>query len=98
MKNRNPHLIPNFELRSVVLMSALVLGAGTPALAQSTAAPIAPGSQAKATANDLDAAFTKADTNKDGKLDKKEAQTMPAIADRFERVGHGVVVSKHTCQ
>jgi EF hand len=86
MKHRKSHFIPNFELRSVVLMSALVLGGVSAAQAQSTAPPMAAGPQANATAKELDAAFAKADTNKDGKLDKKEAQTMPSVADRFEQL------------
>ena len=86
MKTRKHHFIPNFELRSVVLLSALVLGGASIAHAQSTAAPMAAGPQANATAKEMDAAFAKADTNKDGKLDKKEAQMMPAVADRFEQL------------
>ncbi len=86
MKRSTKHFIPNFELRSVLLMSALVLGGATAALAQSTAAPMAASPQANATAKELDAAFAKADTNKDGKLDKKEAQMMPSVADRFEQL------------
>lgn len=90
MKNPRQHFIPNFELRSVMLLSALVFGTGSSAYAQSTAAPMAGsdrGSTAtSATARDLDAAFAKADTNKDGKLDKKEAQMMPALAERFEQL------------
>ena len=98
MKNRKKYSIPNFELSSVVLLSALVFGAGTSAQAQSTAAPMAADPQASTGANtglspgvgtgmrDLDAAFTKADTNQDGKLEKKEAAAMPAVADRFEQL------------
>ena len=98
MKHRKNHFIPNFELRSVVLLSALVLGAGTSAYAQSTAAPMAGSAQggaatsaasggtASASAKDLDAAFAKADANKDGKLDKTEAQMMPAVAERFDQL------------
>ena len=96
MKHRKHHFIPNFELRSVVLLSALVLGAGTAAYAQSTAAPMAgsaqggtsasAGAATSATAKDLDAAFAKADVNKDGKLDKTEAQMMPAVAERFDQL------------
>ena len=80
-------------LRSVVLLSAFVLGAGSSVYAQSTATPMAgsaqgaaSGATAKATAKDLDAAFAKADTNKDGKLDKTEAQMMPLVAERFEQL------------
>ena len=93
MKNRKQHFILNFALRSVVLLSALVIGASTAAYAQSTAAPMTGSAQAgastgsaSATTKDLDAAYAKADTNKDGKLDKKEAQMMPAVADRFEQL------------
>jgi hypothetical protein len=32
------------------------------------------------------AAFTKADTNKDGKLDKMEAEGIPGLAARFDQV------------
>ena len=85
MKRRKQHFIPNFELRSVVLMSALVLGASA-SHAQSTVAPVAAGPQATASAKVLDAAFAKADTNKDGKLDKKEAGMMPAIANKFDQL------------
>ena len=81
MKRSNKYFIPNFELRSVLLLSALALGAATAAQAQSTAAP-----QARDSAKDLDAVFVKADVNKDGKLDKKEVQTMPAVADSFEQL------------
>ena len=93
MKNRTQHFIPNFELRSVVLLSALVVGAASTAYAQSTVAPLAGSAQggaatsaASAATRDLDVAFAKADANKDGKLDKKEAQMMPAVAERFEQL------------
>ena len=101
MKHRKNHFIPNFELRSVVLISALVLGAAISAHAQS-AAPMPsdsgnPAKQmsppadstatpAKTSVKDIDAAFVRADANKDGKLDKKEAGNMPLIAERFEQL------------
>ena len=88
---RNKYFIPNFEASSVVLIAALAIGAlgavtvahaQTPAPAATPApAPMAGGT--KATAKDLDAAFARADVNKDGKLDKKEAEMMPAISERF---------------
>ena len=86
INKRKKHFIPNFELSSVVLMSALVLCGASIAQAQSTASPMTGTPPANATAKALDAAFTKADVNKDGKLDKKEAQMMPAVADRFEQL------------
>ena len=91
---RNKYFIPNFEASSVVLIAALAIGAlgavtvaraQTPAPAPS-AMPAAPAAGAKASAKDLDAAFARADVNKDGKLDKKEAEMMPAIAERFEQL------------
>jgi len=62
MKHRDCHFIPNFELCSVVLISDLVLGGAT-------ASPMTGTPPANASAKELDAAFAKADTNKDGKLD-----------------------------
>lgn len=85
-KRSKHHFIPNFELRSVLLISALALGGAGAAQAQSTTAPMAAAPQANASAKELDAAFAKADINKDGKLDKKEVQVMPAVADRFEQL------------
>lgn len=88
---RKKHFIPNFEASSVVLVAALALGAlgavtashaQTPAPAASPA-PAAAGGAGKTSAKDLDAAFARADVNKDGKLDKKEAEMMPAVAERF---------------
>ncbi len=98
---RNKHFIPNFEVRSVLLVTAMVLSCATVAQAQ-TAAPLAadpakpaqqmrtPGQGNAAAAQsgekDVDAAFARVDTNKDGKLDKQEAQSMPVIAERFEKL------------
>ena len=88
---RNKYFIPNFEASSVVLVAALAMGvlgavtvahAQTPAPAATPAAPAMAGG-GKTSAKDLDAAFARADANKDGKLDKKEAEMMPAIAERF---------------
>ena len=88
---RKKHFIPNFEASSVVLVAALALGtlaAVTASRAQTsppaaTPAPAAAGGASKTSAKDLDAAFGRADVNKDGRLDKKEAEVMPAIAERF---------------
>ena len=100
-KHSKNYFIPNFEVRSALLISALVLAAATTAQAQSTAPmPADSGSPAKqmsppakstaapakTSAKDIDAAFARADTNKDGKLDKKEVESMPAIAERFEQL------------
>ena len=37
-------------------------------------------------AKSVDAAFTRLDVNKDDKLDKKEAEVMPVIAERFNQL------------
>lgn len=42
--------------------------------------------QNKASNKDVDAAFDRADANKDGKLDRKEAEIMPAVAQRFDQL------------
>lgn len=100
-KHSKSHFIPNFEVRSALLISAIVLGAATSAHAQSAspmpadsgspAKQMSPsvnsaGTPAKTSAKDIDAAFMRADANKDGKLDKKEAGNMPLIAERFEQL------------
>ena len=86
INKRKKHFIPNFEARSVLLVAALALVSATAATAQSTAAPMAAAPLTSASAKDIDAAFAKADVNKDGKLDKKEAEMMPAIAERFTQL------------
>lgn len=91
---RNRHFIPNFEARSVLLVAALTLGGAAGAQGQTTApSPEAAASGAassipanRATAADIDAAFERADTNKDGKLSRTEAENLPGVAQRFELI------------
>jgi hypothetical protein len=96
------HSIPSFELRSVLLVAALAVGAAGAVRAQtnppSPASPTSPPSQMspsgtpgavpqnRATAQDIEAAFNRADANKDGKLDRQEAEHFPAVAQRFEQI------------
>lgn len=40
----------------------------------------------KVTSAQIDAAFNRADTNGDGKLDRREAELFPAVAERFEQI------------
>jgi hypothetical protein len=105
------HSIPSFELRSVLLVAALVAGAVGAARAQtappSAASPSSPPSQMapsgtsgtpgtsgsagavpqnRTTPKDVEAAFGRADANKDGKLDRQEAEHLPAVALRFEQI------------
>ena len=84
INKRKKYFIPNFEARSVLLVTAMALGAASAALAQPTR-PTVPGAPTTS-AKDIDTAFARADVNKDGKLDKKEAEMMPAIAARFEQL------------
>lgn len=94
------HFMSNFEARSTLLIATLVLSAASAAHAQTDAAsPASPPSQTgpaagapaqgsipqnRVTSKDLDAIFMQADTNKDGKLDRKEAESLAAV---LERVG-----------
>ncbi|MDR0226540.1 MAG: EF-hand domain-containing protein [Burkholderiaceae bacterium] len=93
--------ISGFELRSVMLFAALSLG-GAAAMAQapsqtpqapqatfgggSAAGVQAAPAPAAAGANDVQAAFDRADTNKDGKLSKKEAEALPAVSSNFAQI------------
>jgi hypothetical protein len=88
--------------RNLLIGSAITLLAATAAFAQSTApaapgtekpaagtAPAAAspgGAEKPMSSKEIDAAFTKADTNKDGKLDKMEAEGIPGLAARFDQV------------
>lgn len=93
------HSIPGFELRSVLLIAALAAGAVGAARAQAAppaaASPNSPPSQVEApaavpqnrtTTKDVEAAFSRADANKDGKLDRQEAEHLPAVAQRFDQI------------
>ena len=93
------YFIPNFELRSVALLATLTVGAALSGHAQTmdSGALKAPGTQsapatqsatpkAAPTGQDTDAAFTRADTNKDGKLSRQEAARFPAIEQRFDLI------------
>ncbi|MDP2256455.1 MAG: EF-hand domain-containing protein [Polaromonas sp.] len=108
VKRFSKHSIPNFEICSVLLLAALVMGAAPAVHAQtqtSTAAPApaySPPSQRamsvtsvaippnKATSQDVEAAFKRADTNRDGRLSRQETEHFPALAQRFEQLdGNG---------
>jgi len=95
------HSIPNFEIRSALLLAAFAVGTAA-AQAQVPASPASPNSppsrtapsgnlaqaipQNKTTSRDLEAAFNRADTNRDGKLNHQEAEHFPAVAQRFELI------------
>lgn len=65
--------------RSLTIAAVLALASGL-ALAQNTQPAPKGGAQDRAA---LEAAFSRADANTDGKLSKEEAARMPAIATKF---------------
>lgn len=101
-----------FEFGSVVLIAALAMGAASAARAQnSPPSPGSPGSPPaqmapsaaagsippnRVTRQDLEAAFNRADTNRDGKLNRQEAEHFPAVAQRFELIDtdHDAFISR----
>ncbi|UUZ72373.1 EF-hand domain-containing protein [Polaromonas sp. P1(28)-8] len=112
VKNHSIPNFGNFEFGSVVLIAALAMGAAAAARAQnSPPSPARPGSPPaqmapsattgtippnRVTRNDLEAAFNRADTNRDGKLDRQEAEHFPAVAQRFELIDtdHDTFISR----
>lgn len=88
MQTRSPlsqrRVMSNFEACSVALIAALTIGTAPLARAQGTA-PAAPAAQGSSTDAGSAAAFARADTNRDGKLSREEAQALPAVAQRFEK-------------
>jgi hypothetical protein len=96
------HFMPNFELRSVLLFSALVVGVAIATHAQSnppaaladstasvqmtTAGAVDVIAPNKITMREIDAAFNRADTNHDGKLSREEVRHFPAIEPRFDQI------------
>ncbi len=86
----------SFKSRTLIAGAAITLLATSAVWAQSTApaaAGAAPSTPAPASAadkpmsaRDMAAAFTKADANKDGKLDKIEAEAVPGLAAKFDQM------------
>ena len=102
VKKIKRHFIPNFEACSIVLVAGFVLTSAAAVRAQteapdaasrnSPASQMAPAPSAaavpsnKMTAQEVDKAFTQADTNRDGKLTRHEAARMPAVIQRFDSI------------
>ena len=88
------HFIPNFEVRSVMLLAALTVG--TALAARGQAAPAAdqagPAQTAQSsprnspTTQQIDAAFARADTNQDARLSRQETARFPALEARFDQI------------
>ena len=55
----------------------------SPGIAVSDAHAIPPN---RVSGQDVDAAFDRADSNRDGKLDRREAEHFPAVAQRFDQI------------
>ena len=94
INKRKKHFIPNFETRSVLLVAAMTFGGIAGAQSQTTSPNPATDASAEAgsiasntvTAKDVDAAFDRADTDKDGKISRTEAENLPSVARRFEQI------------
>lgn len=78
------HSILNFDARSVLMLAtvaAISIGLASAVHAQ-TPAPIPAN---KTTARDVEAAFTRADVDRDGRLSRSEAERFPMVVQRFEQ-------------
>jgi hypothetical protein len=107
-KNRSrlqQDFIPNFEMRSVLVIATFAVSA---AYAQTNIRPATPGqnnpmamtaaagtdntamanqvNQVKTSTTTLDAAFSRADTDRDGRLSRKEAEHFPMLSQRFDTI------------
>lgn len=80
-KRRKKFLLPNFEACSVALFAACAIGA---AGAHAQASSNTTGNSGRSRAGDT--AFSRADSNKDGKLSREEARLLPAIYERFDQI------------
>lgn len=80
-----PHFIPNFEVRSVLLLAALTVGTALVTQAQ-TAGTDNPPVRAIPVAQEVEAAFQRADVNKDGRLSRQEAARFPVIEQNFDQI------------
>lgn len=103
------NFIPNFEMRSILLIATFATSVAGGACAQTSAKaglddpvaisaaadrserPTDGGVQAtqvntRAGSRSADAAFNRADTNRDGRLDREEAEHFPALSQRFDLI------------
>ena len=101
--------IPNFEMRSIVLIATFAMSVVGGVCAQTSARiglddPVAISAAAErsehptdgrvqatqmntgADSKSTDAAFNRADTNHDGRLNRKEAEHFPALSQRFDLI------------
>lgn len=89
--------VSGFEIRSVMLFAAISLGSVTamaqapstapqPTFGGGSAAGVQSAPAPAGGANEVQAAFDRADTNRDGKLSKKEAEALPAVSSNFAQI------------
>ena len=97
--SRKRYVIARFEEHSLALFAALVMGTSAGAHAQNSSDDASGGSmlQAQATfgpapptaaqrAANIDAIFSRADVDKDGRLSREEAIRLPAVHERFDEI------------
>lgn len=85
------HSMSDFKLRSLLLFSALLSGAAlaaapAPGADSASTPPQATAATAPVPAPGLAAAFKRADTDQDGRLNREEAEHFPALAERFDQI------------
>lgn len=92
-KEASRHSVPRFELCSVIVLATFAMGTASATRAQgavpSTGGALMAAAGAvpagKVTSMELDAAFNRADVNRDGKLSRAETEHFPMVAQRFEQ-------------
>ena len=103
------NFIPNFEMRSILLIATFAVSVAGGACAQTSARvglddPVAISAAAdrserpsdggvqatqvntRTGSRSADAAFNRADTNRDGRLDREEAEHFPVLSQRFDLI------------
>lgn len=106
---RPRHTLARFEEHSLALFTVLVMGSvgvaaqtrdpaseGRAAQTQATGAAMQPVAQVVQRNASAEQAFTRADTNGDGKLSRDEAQRLPAVWQRFDDIDtdHDLFISR----
>lgn len=88
-KHAPKHSMSDFKTRCLLLFSALLSGAAlaaAPAPDAGAASTPPQATAAAAPAPALAAAFKRADTDQDGRLNREEAEHFPALAMRFDQI------------
>ena len=83
------HFIPNFDVRSVLLLATLTVGTALVARGQTAPTPAQTAQSSprnSPTTQQIDAAFARADTNQDARLSRQETARFPALEARFDQI------------